>query len=227
MRWFSSFWVTVLVCLVGMGLSWVAGHGWEHVSSWLAPFEFVSNPIVIGPAVLGAYALVRLILQRVIAYTESAIDASPRESRTAWGSRRASLGLLAYRLFGNPTGKWLAPYALVLGVVAGAALLIRVPMMLAGLATGEWQRHEVLLLTLIGLYATTVTMAMLFPDRPQRLRPVEEADPDEVLELPDSDGPPEAELPPAAKTKPPGKRKRSLFGRKPKPNPAKAGAAAP
>lgn len=173
MRWFAAFWSTVVLCFVGMGLSWLGGQDFPLVSSALRPFDFASRTLFIVPAVLAAYGLVRLILQHIVAYTESAIDASPRESRSEWSRRRASLGLVVYRWFGNPTGKWLTPFALVLGVVSILAVLVAGP----EIFKADGNRFEVLGLTLIVLYAYTVTMAMAFPDRPIRLRPEPEREP--------------------------------------------------
>ncbi|MFM9106650.1 MAG: hypothetical protein ACKOWF_08125, partial [Chloroflexota bacterium] len=149
MRWFAAFWITVVLCVIGAGLAWVGGQDLPGLGRALAPFSF-ARAAYIPVAVVAAYLLVRLILQRVVAYTESAIDASPRESRSDWSRRRAALGLAAYQAFGNPTGRWLLPFAVVLDAVAILTCLV----MLVGLLRSG-KRWDLLGLTLLCLYAYT------------------------------------------------------------------------
>lgn len=209
MRWFASFYLTVALSLFVLLLDWIAQADIPWLSDGMrAVFpESIVNWWTIPLLVTGCYALVRIILQRVVAYTESAIDASPRESRSAWSRRRAALGMAAYRWFGNPTGRWLAPFALVASVVAGLAWLVRGTMYLQGGFDVDEDWPVVLGLSFLALYALTLDMAMLFPDRPQRLRPEPEPDPDPILDLPDS-----PDEPPAPAGTPP--KNRGRFGRR-------------
>lgn len=209
MRWFASFWVTVALCLVGAFVYWLSTIDvWvidDLLNHRLVPSGLVrltTIPLLVGLC----YALVRGILHRVLAYTESAIDASPRAEGER-GRRRAAIGNAAYVAFGNPTGWWLAPFALVLGLAAAAAGALRWSLVTTGIVgTSDGDLLVTLLLVLAILYATTVGSAMLFPDRPQPLRALHgaAADPDldPILGVPD-----EA---PAAKPAP----RRGLFGRK-------------
>src|SRR5690606_34234355 len=108
---------------------------------------------LIPVSVAAVYLFVRVVVHRVLAYTESAIEASPRGDGVR-GRRRAALGNAAYTAFGNPTGLWLSPFALILGVGAALAVFLR-----WGLGLPQESRFT-LLLTLMWLYAVVTAAAM-------------------------------------------------------------------
>jgi hypothetical protein len=167
MRWFLSYWITVLICWVFAGIYFVAGENIEGVSKRVREFFNGEPPGLLIPVLVAAvYLFVRFVLHRVLAYTESAIEASPRGDGVR-GRRRAAFGNAAYTAFGNPTGLWLSPFALILGAAAALAVF---------LSRGLGMSHDPglsLLLTLMGLYAVVTASAMANPDHPQPLRYVE------------------------------------------------------
>lgn len=191
MRWFASYWITMLICLAAAGLYWVIGLEVDPIANrldWLLPGGAPSWWMTLV-LVAGCYAVVRVVVHHVVAYTESAIDASPRAE--GGRGRQAAIGNAAYTAFGNPTGWWLGPFAAWLGVVAAFAGVVRWSIIV--IEGGRVEGGELfvnLLLALAILYAGTVTSAMLFPDRPQSLRPAPEQEPDPVLAIPEIDRPP-------------------------------------
>jgi hypothetical protein len=190
-RWFASYWVTVLICFVTAVIYVLIGLDVGPVGDrldWLLPGG-IPTWWTIPVLVAACYAVVRVVLHRVVAYTESGIEASPR-SEGGRGRRRAALGNAVYTAFGNPTGWWLAPFAAVLGLAAAFATVVRWTItVIEGWQPGGWDLLISLLLAFAILYALTVTSAMLFPDRPQPLRLVPELEPDPVLNIPDGDRP--------------------------------------
>ena len=182
MRWFLSYWITVLICWLFAGIYFLGGANIEGVSTTVDRLFGGAPPWWLIPvSVSVVYLFVRVVLHRVLAYTESAIEASPRGDGVR-GRRRAAFGNAAYTAFGNPTGPWLSPFALILGIAAALAAFLR-----WGLDLPQ-DSKSTLLLTLMWLYAVVTASAMLNPDRPQPLRYVE-ADPDldPILEHPDEE----------------------------------------
>lgn len=181
MRWFLAYWITLLICLIFVGIYLVIAAGLPGISSTLDAALLGGAPPwwLIPVLVSAAYLFVRIVLHRVLAYTESAIEASPRGDGQR-GRRRAALGNAAYTAFGNPTGLWLAPFALILGAAGALTAFLR-----WGLGRPD-HLLLTLLLTLLVLYAVVTTSAMASPDRPQPLLYVDE-DPelDPILEHPD------------------------------------------
>lgn len=171
MRWFASFWITVLVTAVAAGLLALRGADMPVVSDALRGIIPVGRIpwFVQAGLIFGCWTVTRIALQWVIAYTESATDASPR----ARPGKRARLGALAYRWFGNPTGRWLAFYAIVLTIVAALLTPLRY---VFGFAPA--------LVTLTALYAATLVSAAAAPDRRQPLRAESDPAPDPVLTMP-------------------------------------------
>ena len=186
MRWFASYWVTVVICFAVAGVYWLSGQEVGPLDDRLARLTPDAPPWWMIPAlVTGCYAVMRAVLHRVLAYTESAIDASPRDEGGR-GRRWAALGSAAYTAFGNPTGWWLAPFATALGLATGFAGVVRWGVnALGGSTPGSRDLIVNLLLMLAILYAVTVTSAMLFPDRPQPLRIAPDPAVDPVLAVPD------------------------------------------
>ncbi|MCA9862356.1 MAG: hypothetical protein R2853_17155 [Thermomicrobiales bacterium] len=180
MRWFLSYWLTVLICFLFAGISYLAGADIAGVSTTFDRLLIGVPPWWLIPVlVLAVYMFVRIVLHRVLAYTESAIEASPRGDSVR-GRRRAAIGDAANTAFGNPTGLWLSPFALILGVAAALAAFLR---------WGPGLSHDsfrTMVLTLMVLFAAVTASAMVNPDRPQPLIYVDE-DPelDPVLEHPD------------------------------------------
>ncbi|MFT4039976.1 MAG: hypothetical protein QM692_17490 [Thermomicrobiales bacterium] len=170
MRWFLSFWITVVICLIFAGVYAIIGVRITYLSPFLDTLLIGGEPPWwLVPALVSAvYLFVRVVLHRVLAYAESAIEASPRGDGRR-GRRRAAIGNAAYTIFGNPTGLWLSPFAFILSVAATLAAFLR-----WGLGMPQ-NAYLTLLLTLLALYAVVVTSAMTFPDRPQPLRYVEKA----------------------------------------------------
>lgn len=171
MRWFASFFVTVLIALAFSGLLMLRSAEIPYVSDaliWAIPFGWLPGRVQIL-LLFATFFVVRAVTQRVLAYTESAVDSSPRGR----AGRRATLGAACYRLFGNPTGRWLAPYVFLLGGV----VLASSPLMALGIVPAlGWG--------FTALYAATLASAMTMPDRPEPLRPAPEPEVDPVLDLP-------------------------------------------
>lgn len=171
MRWFAAFFVTVLLALVFMGLLALRAAGIPYLSDaliWAIPFGWLPGRAQLL-LLFGTYVVVRAAMQRILAYTESAVDSSPR-GRSGF---RATLGAASYRFLANPTGRWISPYAILLGL----AVLASWPLMGLGMVPAlAWG--------VTALYALTLTSAMLRPDRPQPLRPGPEPEVDPILDLP-------------------------------------------
>ncbi len=188
MRWFASWWITAVVCFAGAGFYWLAENGPERLTTKLEGFS-TPNQLWIAGLVSACYALVRLIVHRVLAYTESAIDASPRAGGER-GRRRAAIGAAAYASFGNPTGWWLSPFAAFLTIAGALAVVLRVSMIwIDGWQPGGFGLVLTMLLSLAVLYGATVTAAMLRPDRPQPLRPAADPPLDPSLAMPSPGAP--------------------------------------
>ena len=185
MRWFVAWLVTAIVTAVVWGLYWLAGIGVPLVSplvdrlqpplvDWSRSF---GAPVLIVGAQFVCWTAARLVLIRVFAYVNSETEASPRGAgdRRGW---RASLGALAVRLFHNPTGRWLAPFAALLNLVVFAAAPLEL-----GSAIEAAPAHPALW-GLSALYALTLAAAV----RPDRVIPLrsrgDEPAPDAMLDLP-------------------------------------------
>ena len=170
MRWFASFFVTLLIALIFAGLLVLRGADIPYLSpalTWAIPFGTLPGRVQLI-LLFGAYVVVRAVTQRVLAYTESAIDASPRGR----SGRRAALGAICYQMFGNPTGRWLVGYSLLLTLLVAAAW----PLVALGIVPAlGWG--------LSMLYAITLSAARFTPDKPQPLRSHDEQEVDPVLEL--------------------------------------------
>ncbi|HEU5434681.1 MAG TPA: hypothetical protein VFU81_23605, partial [Thermomicrobiales bacterium] len=121
---------------------------------WAIPVPSLPRWIAVW-AILGCYAVVRFVLIRVFAYTASATDSSPRGRP----GRRAALGAFVARLCHNPTGGWLAPYALLLGALTAAIA----PLVWFGIVSPVFW-------ALSALFATTLSIARFRPDDPLPLR---------------------------------------------------------
>ena len=80
MRWFASFWITVLATAAAAGLLALRAADVPVVSDalrWMIPVARV--PWFMQAALIfGCWTATRIALQWAIAYTESATDASPR-----------------------------------------------------------------------------------------------------------------------------------------------------
>ena len=167
MRWFASFWLTAVVVAVtaGIWLAWVISRGGVLVPQAIVLFA------------IGVYALTRTLVHRVLAYTDSATEASPRGGQ----GKRAALGRWVIDHFHNPTGLWLGPYT-----VAMAALATGASAFAWAVATDGAERFAVAALAVLtGLYASTLTLAMLLPDPPIPLRTPPDVTPlDPILDLP-------------------------------------------
>lgn len=171
MRWFASFWITVLATAGAAGVLALRGADVPLVSDalrWLIPVGRVPWFVQAG-LIVGCWTVVRIALQWAIAYTESATDASPR----AKPGKRARLGAFAFRWFGNPIGRWLGFYAFALTIVA--AFLTPLQFFL---------RFTPALVTLTALYAATLVSAAATPDRRQPLRSAPDPEPDPLLAMP-------------------------------------------
>jgi len=193
MRWFISWWLTALTTgLVALGtilLDWLAagGHAWAvRVRETLTPpipglLEGYGAPAFIVLAQLGFWALARLVLIRIFAYVNSEETSSPRGA----GGWRAGSGRRSILLFHNPTGWWLAPFAVALNVLVWSAASFELNFTL-----GYSPPIPVAVWGLSVLFGLTLTSAMLTPDRPLRLRPVEDSAerlPDPLLQLPEEE----------------------------------------
>ena len=157
MRWFAAYWTTVFLTGVAAALFALRNAGMPVVSPalvWAIPVSALPRWITVG-AIFGCYAVVRFVLIRVFAYTASATDSSPRGRP----GRRAALGALVARLFHNPTGGWLAPYALLLDALTAVVA----PLVWFGLVSPVFW-------ALSALYATTLSIARFRPDDPLPLR---------------------------------------------------------
>lgn len=180
MRWFLAYWITVVICLIFAGIYALIG---ADIAGLSTAFDGIlaggPPPARLVPVLISAvYLFVRVVLHRVLAYTESAIEASPRGDGVR-GRRRAAIGNAAYSAFGNPTGLWLSPFALILGAAGALSVFLRF-----GLNTIN--AAESLLLSLMVLYAVVTAAAMSRPDHLQRLRYVDEdSEVDPILEHPD------------------------------------------
>ena len=173
MRWFSAFFVTLGIAGIAGALFYLRGQELPYLSPALIsiiPFSFRPSGLQVI-ALFAVWSIVRAVLQRVLAYTEAETEASPRRP-SHW---RSSLGTTAFRLFYNPTGVWLAFYAMFLDI----AVIVAFPLWRNGIIPAlAWG--------CAALYAATVTSAMLLPDRPQLLNPDprHEQEPDPILLVP-------------------------------------------
>ena len=167
MRWVASFWLTAVVVTVtaGIWLAWVISRGGVLVPQAIVLFA------------IGVYALTRTLVHRVLAYTDSATEASPRGDQ----GKRAAIGRWVIDHFHNPTGLWLGPYTVAMG-----ALTVAMSWIGAVVATDGAERFAVAVLAVLtGLYASTLTFAMLRPDPPIPLRAPPDVTPlDPILDLP-------------------------------------------
>jgi hypothetical protein len=157
MRWFAAYWTTVLLTGVGAALFALRTAGIPVVSPalvWAIPVSSLPRWTAVW-AIFGCYVVVRFVLIRIFAYTASATDSSPRGRP----GRRAALGALVARLFHNPTGGWLVPYALVLAALTA----VIAPLVWFGLVSPVFW-------ALSALYATTLSVARFRPDEPLPLR---------------------------------------------------------
>ncbi|MGI9252390.1 MAG: hypothetical protein ACR2J8_01480 [Thermomicrobiales bacterium] len=139
------------------------------VPGFLARFAV---PVLIVLAQVGCWLLARIVLLRVFAYVNSEMVSSPR---SALGDEEASLrprdrrrrlrGRTAIRFFHNPRGGWMLLYVMALNMLvwAVAPLEFNVPYWyLPPIPIPVWG--------LCMLYAATVTLAMLTPDKPLSVR---------------------------------------------------------
>lgn len=170
-RWFAAFWITVLATAAAAGVLALRGSTVPAVADglrWLIPVGRI--PWFLQAAlIVGCWTVVRVVLQWAIAYTESATDAAPRTRP----GKRARLGAFADRWFGNPTGRWLTFYAIVLGTVAALLTPLRFALDIAPA-----------LVALTALYAATLASAAAAPDRRQPLRAAVDPVPDPLLAMP-------------------------------------------
>lgn len=166
MRWFATFWLTAGVVVVTTGV-------------WLVWSKDAGNVLEARVAVLfaiGVYALIRVLVQRVLAYTDSATEASPRGGL----GKRAALGRWVIDHFHNPTGLWLGPYTAMMAVLATVTSFAAY-----SIADEQIRVPVAVLAVLTSLYASTLTLAGLFPDPPIPLRAPPDVMPvDPVLDLP-------------------------------------------
>ena len=181
MRWFASFYLTLLSTGVIAGLLWLREHPLFGIRETAQALQWLIPEIVAAfvqaftiPLLFATLLVIRLVLQRVLAYTASATEASPR----ARPGKRAALGAAAYTLWHNPTRWWLSPFAVVIGIVVG----------LTGVFVFIIDRgvEARLLWGLTAIFASTITAAMANPDRRQPLRtaPGDEEAVDPVLAVP-------------------------------------------
>jgi hypothetical protein len=117
--------------------------------------------------------LVMLVaLDRWIAYTSSASDASPRNVGAVW----TTLWRLADTLFHNPTRWWLTTFTLLVTLVTAASGVWVNVFSVTATTKMAWG------LTL--LFATTLIASMANPDAPDPLRAVPDPTLDPVLDIP-------------------------------------------
>src|SRR5690606_13317537 len=179
MRWFFSFAITAFLVTTTAGLLWLREHsiaGVTEVSkalAWLIPdsgARFLVEYQLLLMAVLNLVILTAL--ERWIAYSSSATEASPRKVGRVW----TWLWRLAHTRFHNPTRWWLSTFTILVSVVAAAS--------------GVWVRlFEVSSLTELAwgltlLFATTLVASMVHPDVPAPLRAVAEPAVDPILDIP-------------------------------------------
>jgi hypothetical protein len=171
MRWFSAFWVTTALAMIFAGLLALRNGHIPYLSpalEWAIPITALT-PTLQLLLLFGTWIVVRMIMQRILAYTESAVDSSPRGP----AGIRASIGAASYRLFSNPARWWITPYAVILGITVAASWPLVALGQFPPLAWG-----------LSALYFATLVSAMIAPDRLQSLRTTEDPEPDPVLKLP-------------------------------------------
>ena len=179
MKWFATYWLTVVVSAVAFGLY------------TLVPLVVPGSSILLNGKSInlialitaGVYFLVWSILYRAIAYTESATEASPREDHTGTGFGESAAALMQ-RLFSNPVRWWMTPYALLLALAAIISICVRwFNWIVPGDPFGDWGAWQNLVFCLMLLYCLTVVLAMLNPDRPIPLRAAPEVELDPILEI--------------------------------------------
>ncbi len=194
MRWFLAWLITALLTALAHGLYWLAGADIPVVSSLLRRLQpplvdvagGLGGPWLIFWSQVACWAVTRLVLIRLFAYINSETEGSPRgpelgasAGRSRANRRRIALGALAVRLFHNPTGRWLALYAVLLNLAvwAAAPLVLRPSMEASLVHPAYWG--------LSALYAMTVAAAAATPDKLIPLRPqATDPNPDPVLDLP-------------------------------------------
>ena len=184
MRWFIAWLITAVLTLfasiVVLSLDGLSG---REVVWAIAARQALSLPVpaalskfavpeLIVLAQTGCWLLARIVLLRVFAYVNSEMISSPR---SAFGPeearllprdrRRRTWGRVAIRLFHNPQGGWMIFYAVTLNLLvwAVAPLEFNVPYWyLPPIPIPVWG--------LCMLYAATVALAFLTPDRPLSVR---------------------------------------------------------
>lgn len=207
MRWFISWWVTAIMTgVVALGTIMLdrlatAGHLWaSSLKTTLTPpiprlIADGGAPLLIVITQLAFWVLVRLVLIRVFAYVNSEMSSSPRggvgvanAAQMARDRRRTGSGRHAVRLFHNPSGWWLAPFAAALNVLVWSAASFEL-----SVKRGYSAPIPVALWGLSMLFGLTLTAAMLTPDRPLKLRlredpEIREPDPDLALPAEEPEG---------------------------------------
>ncbi len=188
MRWFISWYVTALVtgfaAALLVTLDWLSNkeQSWATAAREAIALEPNGSGgwLLILAAQLACWILVRLVLVRVFAYINSELSSSPRgdDSGSLVNRRRASRGRVMIRMFHNPTGWWLAPYALVLNLIVWSARPF------------EWTTNPPIPVAawgLCALFGATLLAAMVTPDKriPVRFRGAQEGNLDRLLETPE------------------------------------------
>jgi len=187
-RWFISWYVTALltglVAAVLVALDWFSSR--EQAWAIAAREAIAVNPgtdvgwLRILIAQFGCWVVARVVLVRIFAYVNSEVASSPRGdgSGLVVNRRRSNRGRFVIRMFHNPTGWWLAPYAIALNLIVWSARPF------------EWTTKPPIPVALWGLsalFAATLVAAMVTPDKriPVRYRAVDEAPPDILLDTPE------------------------------------------
>jgi hypothetical protein len=179
MRWFVSFFMTLIVVAVTAAILWLRTHtlfGVQELSDavvWLVPraaAAFLERYQVTLMFLL--YALILSITAWILAYTASATDAAPR----ARPGTRASFGNAAYSLFHNPARWWLTAFVLLIGIATAASgtyLWLFGGSVFADTAWG-----------VTALFGCTLMAAMVTPDGADPLRARPDPFPDPRLGIP-------------------------------------------
>ena len=191
MRWFISWLVTAVLTgfavAVVLGLDFLVG---KEVA-WAGPARSALNlPLPNVVQVLGTPAatvlaqtacwiIVRVVLVRVFAYINSEMTSSPRDAEGPGGARknrrRAQRGQRSIRLFHNPTGWWLAPFAIALNVIVWSARSFEL-----NAVEGYSPPIPVPIWGLSMLYAASLAAAMATPDKAIPVRAKRVADDPEL-----------------------------------------------
>jgi hypothetical protein len=198
MRWFISWIVTVLLTGIVAGVVLVLDALVKREVGWAATVRSALNlplpeaiqslgaPLLIVLAELLCWIIVRALLVRIFAYVNSEVGSSPRDSDLPGGEarnrRRARRGQLSIRLFHNPSGWWLAPFAIAMNLLVWSA---------ASFELNSTPTYEppvpVAIWGLSMLWAATLAAAMVTPDKaiPVRVPRVEpEREVDRFLDIP-------------------------------------------